>query len=203
MTFRAVRADKTDAGQVVKFVDMDESELMDGDVTIRVTHSTVNYKDGLTLSGKSPVIRRFPMVLGVDLAGIVESSRRSDFAPGDEVVLTGYGLSETHFGGYAERARVNGDWLVKLPTGLTRAQAMAIGTAGFTAMLALMAIERHDLDAVLRAGAGDRSGRRRRLDGDLAVRRQGLAGHRLDGARERGAPTSRRSARTKSSTARR
>ena len=124
---------------------MDESELMDGDVTIRVTHSTVNYKDGLTLSGKSPVIRRFPMVLGVDLAGIVESSRRSDFAPGDEVVLTGYGLSETHFGGYAERARVNGDWLVKLPTGLTRAQAMAIGTAGFTAMLALMAIERHDL----------------------------------------------------------
>jgi acrylyl-CoA reductase (NADPH) len=145
MTFRAIRADKTDAGQVVKFVDMDESELMDGDVTIRVTHSTVNYKDGLTLSGKSPVIRRFPMVLGVDLAGIVESSRRSDFAPGDEVVLTGYGLSETHFGGYAERARVNGDWLVKLPTGLTRAQAMAIGTAGFTAMLALMAIERHDL----------------------------------------------------------
>jgi acrylyl-CoA reductase (NADPH) len=145
MTFRAIRADRTDAGQVVKFVDMDESELMDGDVTIGVTHSTVNYKDGLTLSGKSPVIRRFPMVLGVDLAGIVESSRRSDFAPGDEVVLTGYGLSETHFGGYAERARVNGDWLVKLPAGLTRAEAMAIGTAGFTAMLALMAIERHDL----------------------------------------------------------
>jgi acrylyl-CoA reductase (NADPH) len=145
MTFRAIRAEKTDTGQVVKFVDMDESELMDGDVTIRVTHSTVNYKDGLTLSGKSPVIRKFPMVLGVDLAGIVESSRRSDFAPGDEVVLSGYGLSETHFGGYAGRARVNGDWLVKLPAGLTRAQAMAIGTAGFTAMLALMAIERHDL----------------------------------------------------------
>ena len=162
---------------------MDESELMDGDVTIRVTHSTVNYKDGLTLSGKSPVIRRFPMVLGVDLAGIVESSRRSDFAPGDEVVLTGYGLSETHFGGYAERARVNGDWLVKLPDGLTRAQAMAIGTAGFTAMLALMAIERHDLTPSSGRGAGDRGGRRRRLDGDLALRRQGLAGHRLDGPR--------------------
>jgi acrylyl-CoA reductase (NADPH) len=145
MTFRAVRADKTDTGQVVQFVEMDESQLMDGDVTIRVTHSTVNYKDGLTLSGKSPVIRRFPMVLGADLAGIVESSRRSDFAAGDEVVLTGHGLSETHFGGYAEKARVNGDWLVKLPAGLTRAQAMAIGTAGFTAMLALMAIERHDL----------------------------------------------------------
>jgi acrylyl-CoA reductase (NADPH) len=145
MTFRAVRADKTDVGQVVQFVEMDESDLMDGDVTIRVTHSTVNYKDGLALSGKSPIIRRFPMVLGVDLAGIVESSRRSDLPPGDEVVLTGHGLSETHFGGYAERARVNGDWLVKLPTGLTRTQAMAIGTAGFTAMLALMAIERHDL----------------------------------------------------------
>src|SRR6202161_1307994 len=158
MTFRAIRAEKTDAGQVVKFVDMDESELMDGDVTIGVTHSTVNYKDGLTLSGKSPVIRRFPMVLGVDLAGIVESSRRSDFERGDEVVLTGHGLSETHSGGYSERARVNGYWLVKLPAGLTRAQAMAIGTAGFTAMLALMAIERHDLTpsagAALVTGAG-------------------------------------------------
>ena len=146
MTFRAVRADKTDAGQNVRLVEMDEAELMDGDVTIRVTHSTVNYKDGLALSGKSPVIRRFPMVLGVDLAGIVERSDRADFAPGDEVILTGYGLSETHFGGYAERARVNGDWLVRLPSGLTRAEAMAIGTAGFTAMLALMAIERYGLE---------------------------------------------------------
>src|ERR1700751_3443686 len=145
MTFRPIRADKTSAGQDVKLVDMDESELMDGDVTIRVTHSTVNYKDGLALSGKSPVIRRFPMGLGVELAGSVEDSRRSDFAPGEEVILTGYEMSETHFGGYAEKARVNGDWLVKLPTGLTRAEAMAIGTAGFTAMLALMAIERHDL----------------------------------------------------------
>src|SRR5579863_921273 len=146
MTFRAVRADKTDAGQTVKLVEMDESELMDGDVTVRVTHSSVNYKDGLTLSGKSPVIPRFPMVRGVDFAGIVETSRRSDFAPGDEVVLTGYGLSETHFGGYAERARVNGDWLVKLPAGLARAEAMAIGTAGLTAMLALMAIERQGVE---------------------------------------------------------
>jgi acrylyl-CoA reductase (NADPH) len=146
MTFRAVRADKTDAGQNVRLVEMDEAELMDGDVTIRVTHSTVNYKDGLALSGKSPVIRRFPMVLGIDLAGIVERSDRADFAPGDEVILTGYGLSETHFGGYAERARVNGDWLVRLPSGLTRAEAMAIGTAGFTAMLALMAIERYGLE---------------------------------------------------------
>jgi acrylyl-CoA reductase (NADPH) len=141
MTFRAVRADKTDAGPSVKLVEMDEADLMDGDVTIRVTHSTVNYKDGLALSGKSPVIRRFPMVLGVDLAGIVESARRPDFAPGDEVVLTGYGLSETHFGGYAGKARADGDWLVRLPAGLSRAEAMAIGTAGFTAMLAVIAIE--------------------------------------------------------------
>ena len=145
MTFRAVRADKTDAGQTVRFVDMDEAELMDGDVTVRVTHSTVNYKDGLTLSGKSAVIRRFPMVLGIDLAGVVETSSRPDFAPGDEVILNGHGLSETHFGGYAEKARVNGDWLIKLPAGLTRADAMAIGTAGYTAMLALMAIEREGL----------------------------------------------------------
>jgi acrylyl-CoA reductase (NADPH) len=118
---------------------------MDGDVTVRVTHSTVNYKDGLALSGKSAIIRRFPMVLGVDLAGIVETSSRPEFAPGDEVILDGFGLSETHFGGYAGKARVKGDWLVKLPSGLTRAEAMAIGTAGFTAMLSVMAIERHGL----------------------------------------------------------
>ena len=141
MPFRAVRADKTDAGQDVRFVEMDESELMDGDVTVRVTHSAVNYKDGLALSGKSPIIRRFPMVLGIDLAGVVESSGHSGFSPGDEVLVDGYGLSETHFGGYAEKARVKGDWLVRLPAGLTRAEAMAIGTAGYTAMLAVMAIE--------------------------------------------------------------
>jgi acrylyl-CoA reductase (NADPH) len=145
MTFRAIRADKTDAGQYVRFVDMEESELMDGDVTVRVTHSTVNYKDGLALSGKSAIIRRFPMVLGIDLAGIVEASARPDFSPGDEVVVNGFGLSETHFGGYAGKARVKGDWLVKLPAGLTRAEAMAIGTAGYTAMLALIAIERQGL----------------------------------------------------------
>ena len=151
MTFRAVRADKTDAGQTVRFVDMEHADLMDGDVTIRVTHSTVNYKDGLALSGKSAIIRSFPMVLGVDFAGIVETSGRPDFAPGDEVILTGHGLGETHFGGYAERARVNGDWLVKLPAGLTRAEAMAIGTAGFTAMLALIALEQAGLEPSLGA----------------------------------------------------
>ncbi len=145
MPFKAVRADKTEAGQDVRFVTMDESELMDGDVTVRVTHSAVNYKDGLALSGKSAIIRRFPMVLGIDLAGVVETSAHSGFSPADEVILDGYGLSETHFGGYAERARVKGEWLVKLPAGLTRAEAMAIGTAGYTAMLAVMAIERRGL----------------------------------------------------------
>jgi acrylyl-CoA reductase (NADPH) len=143
MPFRAIRADKNEAGQDVRFVEMDESELMNGDVTVQVTHSTVNYKDGLALSGKSPIPRRFPMVLGIDLAGIVEASARSDLKPGDEVVLTGYGLSETHFGGYAGKARVKGEWLVKLPQGLSRAETMAVGTAGFTAMLAVLALERH------------------------------------------------------------
>src|SRR5271157_5066489 len=118
MPFKAVRADKTQAGQDVRFVEMDESELMDGDVTIRVTHSTVNYKDGLALSGKSAIPRRFPMVLGIDLAGIVEASAHPGFRAGDEVVANGFGLSETHFGGYAEKARLNGDWLIKPPPGL-------------------------------------------------------------------------------------
>jgi len=146
MPFKAVRADKTEAGQDVRFVTMEESELMDGDVTVRVSHSAVNYKDGLALSGKSAVIRRFPMVLGIDLAGVVEHSGHPGFAPGDEVLVNGFGLSETHFGGYAEKARVKGDWLVRLPKGgLSRAEAMAIGTAGYTAMLCVMALERHGL----------------------------------------------------------
>jgi acrylyl-CoA reductase (NADPH) len=141
MSFRAIRADKTESGQDVRFVEMDEKELMEGDVTVGVTHSTVNYKDGLALSGKSAIPRRFPMILGIDLAGIVETSAHPGFRPGDEVLLDGYGLSETHFGGYAEKARVKGDWLVKLPAGLTRAEGMAIGTAGYTAALCVLALE--------------------------------------------------------------
>ena len=145
MSFKAIRADKTDAGQSVRFVEMDEAVLMDGDVTVGVTHSTVNYKDGLALSGKSVVIRRFPMVLGVDLAGVVAASSHPGFRAGDEVVANGCGLGETHFGGYAEKARVNGDWLIKPPPGLTRAEAMAIGTAGFTAALCVLALERQGM----------------------------------------------------------
>jgi acrylyl-CoA reductase (NADPH) len=110
-----------------------------------VTHSTVNYKDGLALTGKAPVVRRFPMIPGIDFAGTVESSSHPDFKPGDAVLLNGWGTGETHLGAYAEKSRVKGDWLVRLPDGLSAAQAMAIGTAGYTAMLAVIALERHGL----------------------------------------------------------
>ena len=125
--------------------DFDEADLMDGDVTVRVSHSTLNYKDGLALTGKAPVVRRFPMIPGIDLAGTVEVSSHPEFKPGDAVVLNGWGVGETHLGAYAERARLKGDWLIPLPAGLSPAQAMAIGTAGYTAMLCLMALERHGL----------------------------------------------------------
>ena len=140
--FQSVRIDKTDTGTAATFADFPESELMEGDVTVRVSHSTVNYKDGLAITGKAPVVRRFPMIPGIDFAGVVETSAHRHFKPGDSVVLNGWGTGETHLGGYAQKARVKGDWLIHLPSGLTAAQAMAIGTAGYTAMLALMALER-------------------------------------------------------------
>jgi acrylyl-CoA reductase (NADPH) len=142
--FKAIRIVKEPAYNA-SYSEFDETELMDGDVTVRVSHSTVNYKDGLAITGKSPVVRRFPMIPGIDFAGVVETSSHKDFKPGDAVVLTGWGVGETHFGGYAEIARVKGDWLVPLPAGLTAAQAMAIGTAGFTAVLALLALEKAGL----------------------------------------------------------
>jgi acrylyl-CoA reductase (NADPH) len=142
-TFKAVLVEKDESGQKVSLRDFDESDLMDGDVTVRVTHSTLNYKDGLALTGKAPVVRRFPMIPGIDFAGTVESSTHPDFKSGDAVVLNGWGLGETHLGGYAEKARVKGDWLIRLPEGITAAQAMAIGTAGYTAMLCVMALDRH------------------------------------------------------------
>jgi len=145
MSFKAIRIEKTDAGQSVGIVDMHDSDLMDGDVTVKITHSTLNYKDGLAITGKSPVVRKFPMVPGVDFAGIVENSSNPEFKPGDEVVLNGWGVGEGHFGGLSQKARVKGDWLVALPKGLTRFQAMAIGTAGYTAMLCVMALERFGL----------------------------------------------------------
>src|SRR5205085_1333509 len=125
--------------------DFDESELMDGDVTVRVEWSTVNYKDGLAVSGKAPVVRRFPMIPGIDFVGMVESSTHPEWRPGDRVILNGWGVGETHLGAYAEKARVNGNWLGPVPPGMTGRETMAIGTAGYTAMLAVMALERHGI----------------------------------------------------------
>jgi acrylyl-CoA reductase (NADPH) len=116
---------------------------MDGDVTVAVEWSTVNYKDGLAVTGKAPVVRRFPMIAGIDFAGTVIASSHPDWKAGDKVVSTGWGLGETHLGAYAEKARVKGDWLVRLPEGMSARDAMAIGTAGFTAMLSVLALERH------------------------------------------------------------
>ncbi|MFD1701453.1 MDR family oxidoreductase [Methylopila henanensis] len=156
-TFRALRIDKGDAGQTLATVDFPEAELMDGDVVVRVSHSTVNYKDGLAITGKSPVVRRFPMIPGIDFAGKVTATENPEFKVGDEVVLNGWGVGETHLGGYAEIARVPGAWLVPLPEGLSAAEAMAIGTAGYTSMLSVMALERHgvtpDRGPVLVTGA--------------------------------------------------
>ncbi|MGZ3361788.1 MAG: acrylyl-CoA reductase (NADPH) [Xanthobacteraceae bacterium] len=142
-TFKAIVVEKSEGGQKVGLADFDEANLMDGDVTVRVEWSTVNYKDGLALTGKAPVVRRFPMIPGIDFAGTVESSSHPQWRPGDRVILNGWGAGETHLGGYAEKARVKGDWLVPLPARNSARGAMAIGTAGYTAMLAVMALERH------------------------------------------------------------
>jgi acrylyl-CoA reductase (NADPH) len=144
-TFKAILIEKADSGQKVGLVDFDESQLMDGDVTVRVEWSTVNYKDGLALTGKAPVVRRWPMIPGIDFAGTVERSDNKEFKPGDAVVMNGFGLGETHLGGYAEVARVKGEWLVPLSKGMSAKEAMEIGTAGYTAMLAVMALERHGI----------------------------------------------------------
>jgi acrylyl-CoA reductase (NADPH) len=139
--FKAILIDKDASGQSAREAELAPSDLMDGDVTVAVSHSTVNYKDGLALTGRAPVVRRFPMVPGIDFAGTVAESSNPNFKPGDRVLLNGYGVGESHFGGYAELARVKGDWLVPLPTAFGPAEAMAIGTAGYTAMLAVMALE--------------------------------------------------------------
>lgn len=142
-TFKAIRIDKADKGTTAALTQFDEAELMDGDVTVRVEWSTLNYKDGLALTGKAPVVRRFPMIAGIDFAGTVEASSHPQWKAGDKVICTGWGMGETHLGAYAEKARVKGDWLVALPQGLSARDAMAIGTAGFTAMLSVLALEKH------------------------------------------------------------
>jgi acrylyl-CoA reductase (NADPH) len=143
--FKAIVIEKGDGGQKVALTTFDEKDLMEGDVTIRVEWSTVNYKDGLAISGKAPVVRRFPMIPGIDLAGTVEASSHPAWKSGDKVICNGWGLGETWLGAYAEKARVKGDWLVRLPQNMSTRDAMAIGTAGYTAMLCVMALERHGL----------------------------------------------------------
>ncbi|MBI3699315.1 MAG: oxidoreductase [Afipia sp.] len=144
-SFKAIRIDKAEKGTTAALVQFDEADLMEGDVTVAVEWSTVNYKDGLAITGKSPVVRRFPMIAGVDFAGTVIDSKHSGWKAGDKVVSTGWGLGETHLGAYAEKARVKGDWLVRLPSDMTAREAMAVGTAGFTAMLSVLALEKHGL----------------------------------------------------------
>jgi acrylyl-CoA reductase (NADPH) len=148
--FKAIVITKAESGTAAALTDFDEQDLMEGDVTLRPQWSTVNYKDGLAITGKAPVVRRFPMIAGVDAAATVAASSHPAWKPGDQVLLNGWGCGETHLGMFAQQARVKGDWLVALPPGLTSRDAMAIGTAGYTAMLCVMALER--------AGIGPGSG---------------------------------------------
>ena len=143
--YQALLIEKDDAGYRAGIKALDDDNLPEGDVTVRVDYSTINYKDGLAITGKSPVVRKFPLVAGIDFAGTVEQSSHPSWRPGDKVVLNGWGVGETHSGGLAQRARVRGDWLVALPAALNTRQAMAIGTAGYTAMLCVMALLGHGL----------------------------------------------------------
>lgn len=130
-----------ETGQEVSWKELTHSELMDGDVLVRISHTTINYKDGLALEGRAPVVRRWPLIPGIDFSGSVVESSHSGFKPGDAVILNGWGVGETHHGGYAQYARVNGDWLIHRPPQFSAAEAMAIGTAGYTAMLCILALE--------------------------------------------------------------
>jgi len=143
--FRAILLTKSDAGTISAVTELDDALLPAGDVTVRIEYSTLNYKDALAITGRAPIVRSWPMVPGIDLAGTVETSAHVDWKPGDQVVLNGWGLGESHWGGLAQRARVKGDWLIRLPPGFTARQAAAIGTAGYTAMLCVLALEHHGL----------------------------------------------------------
>ncbi|MBK1664484.1 alcohol dehydrogenase [Rhodospirillum rubrum] len=144
---KAVLIEKTEAGHHAALTELADDALPEGDVTVAVSYSTLNYKDALAITGKGPVVRQFPMVPGIDFAGFVETSRHPDFKAGDSVVLNGWGVGESHWGGLAQKARVNGDWLIPLQAPFTAAQAMAIGTAGYTAMLCVLALERQGVTA--------------------------------------------------------
>ncbi|MBP56314.1 MAG: oxidoreductase [Rhodobiaceae bacterium] len=143
--FKALMIEKENDVQTVNMVEIEDNDLMEGNVLVSTTHSTLNYKDGLAITGASPVVRSFPMIPGIDFSGIVLSSEDKNFSEGDRVVLNGYGLSESHFGGYSEKARVKSEHLLKLPENISNKQAMAIGTAGYTAMLCVLAIEDHGI----------------------------------------------------------
>jgi acrylyl-CoA reductase (NADPH) len=155
--FNGILIDKDDTGYHVQLTSIDEAQLPEGDVTVQVSHSTLNYKDALAITNKGPIVRSFPMVPGVDLAGTVEQSSNPEFKPGDQVLLNGWGVGEGHWGGLAQVARLQGKWLIPLPEAFTASQAMAIGTAGYTAMLAVMALEQNgvtpDKGEVLVTGA--------------------------------------------------
>ncbi len=145
-TFKAIQVSRDEEKkQSVNVVELTNDDLMEGDVTIAVEATTVNYKDGLAITGKSPVIRHWPMVPGIDLVGTVLDSASAEFGEGDKVLLNGFGVGEAHWGGYAERARLKSDWLITLPTGIDPKQAMGVGTAGYTAMLCVMTLERYGL----------------------------------------------------------
>ncbi len=149
--FTAILIEKTDSGQSCALKQLDESQLPEGDVTIDVQYSTINYKDGLAITGSGPVVRRWPMVPGIDLVGTVSESTYGEFKPGDTVLLNGWGVGEVHWGGLATKARLNGDWLIKLPAGFSGKEAMAIGTAGYTASLSV--------DALVKAGVKPADGK--------------------------------------------
>jgi len=158
MTYQALQIQKDDAGYRCTLQSLDDSRLPEGDVTVAVDYSTVNYKDGLAITGKSPVVRQFPLTPGIDLAGSVTESQHALFKVGDAVVLNGWGVGEVHSGGLAQKARLKGDWLIHRPAAFNARQAMAIGTAGYTAMLCVMALEKHGVrpeqGEVLVTGAG-------------------------------------------------
>lgn len=141
--FKGILIEKDEAGYRASVQGIDDARLPEGDVTVRVDYSSLNYKDGLAITGKGPVVRKFPMVPGIDIAGTVEASANPDYKAGDRVVLNGWGVGETHWGGLAQKARLRGEWLVPLPAAFSARQAVAIGTAGYTAMLCVMALERH------------------------------------------------------------
>ncbi|MCX5545278.1 oxidoreductase [Paraburkholderia sp. CNPSo 3076] len=143
--FKAILIDKESGSYDARIAELDDARLPEGDVLVDVGYSTLNYKDGLAITGKGPVVRSFPMVPGIDFAGTVAQSANPAYAVGDAVVLNGWGVGEQHWGGLAQKARVNGDWLIPLPAAFTPRQTMAVGTAGYTAMLCILALERHGI----------------------------------------------------------